>query len=55
MGVGMYNFKITCDNGNISIVRAKNRSTAIKLYIQAESCSMEWFCRHCVVRKTKEV
>ena len=45
----MYNFKIVCDNGTITIIRAKNRSTAIKLYCEAEGCGESWFCAHCKV------
>jgi hypothetical protein len=47
----MYEFKITCDNGTITIVRAKNRSTAIKLFCDAEGYSLEWVEKYCVVRK----
>jgi hypothetical protein len=47
----MYNFKIVCDNGNITVIRARTRSTAIKMYCTAEGCSEDWFCKHCVVRK----
>ena len=50
----MFNFKIKCDKGTITIVRARNRRTAIKLFIQAESCSAEWFSKHCKVRKITE-
>ena len=46
----MYNFRITCDNGTITVIRAKNRSTAIMLFCKAEGCPEEWFCKHCVVR-----
>lgn len=47
----MFDYKITCDNGTITVVRAKNRSTAIKLFCEAEGCQMEWVEKHCVVRK----
>lgn len=47
----MQDFKITCDNGNITVVSARQRSTAIELYIQSEGCSVEWFCKHCRVKK----
>jgi hypothetical protein len=46
----MYTFRITCDNGTINIVRARNRTTAIKLFCEAEGCSIEWVAEHCVVR-----
>ena len=51
----MYNFKITCDNGSISIIRAQKRQTAIMLYCKAEGCSVEWFCKHCKIRKMRVV
>ena len=51
----MYNFKIKCDNGTTTIIRAKKRETAIMLYCKAEGCSIEWFCEHCNIRKMKEV
>jgi hypothetical protein len=47
----MYEFKITCDNGTITVVWAKNRSTAIKLFCDAEGYSLEWVEKYCVVRK----
>ena len=46
----MYTFKITCDNGTINIIQARNRTTAIKLFCEAEGCSIEWVAEHCVVR-----
>jgi hypothetical protein len=46
----MYTFRITCDNGTINIVRARNRTTAIKLFCEAEGCSIDWVAKHCVVR-----
>lgn len=51
----MHNFKITCDNGAITIIRARNRETAIMLFCKAEGCSTEWFCEHCKIVKRSEV
>ena len=51
----MYNFRITCDNGAVCTIRARNRETAIMLYCKAEGCSTEWFLKHCTVRKMREV
>lgn len=51
----MHNFKITCDNGTITIISAKKRETAIMLYCKAEGCSMDWFCKHCTIIKKSEV
>jgi hypothetical protein len=47
--LSMSDYKITCDNGSITIIRANKRSTAIKLFCKAEGCSEFWFCAHCRV------
>lgn len=47
----MSDFKITCDNGLPTIIRANKRSTAIKLYCEAEGCCESWFYAHCKVTK----
>lgn len=54
-GYFMHNFKITCDNGAITIIRARNRETAVMLFCKAEGCSTEWFCEHCKIIKRSEV
>ena len=46
----MYNFKIQCDNGTTTIIRARNSETAMMLFCKAEGCSTEWFSKHCTVR-----
>ena len=51
----MHNFKITCDNGTTTIIRAHKRETAIMLFCKAEGCSVEWFLKHCTVIKMREV
>lgn len=51
----MYNFKIVCDNGTITVIRAMRRATAIMLFCKAEGCSEEWFHHHCKTRKMSEV
>ena len=51
----MHNFRITCDNGAVSIVRARCRGTAMMPFCKAEGCSVEWFSKHCVMRKVREV
>lgn len=43
----MSDYKIVCDNGTITIVRANKRSTAIKVFCEAEGCSEAWFSVHC--------
>ena len=54
-GYFMHNFKITCDNGAVTVIRAGKRETAIMLFCKAEGCSEEWFFKHCTVRKMREV
>jgi hypothetical protein len=51
----MHNFKITCDNGTITIIRARSKWTAAMLYCKAEGCSTDWFGKHCKIRKMSEV
>lgn len=51
----MHNFKIKCDNGTITIIRARCRETAIMLFCKAEGCSIEWCLEHCKIRKIREV
>ena len=47
----MFDFRITADNGTITIIRARERATAIKLYCEAEGCQIEYVERHCTVVK----
>ena len=47
----MHNFKIVCDNGNITVISARTRSRAIELFLEAEGCSAEWFSKHCKCKK----
>ena len=47
----MFDYRITCDNGAICVIRSKNRGTAIKLFCEAEGCSAEWFISHCTCKK----
>lgn len=47
----MVNFKITCDNGNVTVIRARTFRSAVDMFIEAEGCSVEWFCEHCKVRQ----
>lgn len=51
----MYNFKIVCDNGTITYIRARLRHTAIQLYCTAEGCPETWFYKHCRITKVSEV
>lgn len=47
----MFNFKITCDKGYSTLIRARTRNTAVKMYCLAEGCSEEWFWAHFKIRK----
>lgn len=50
----MFNFRIKCDNGAVSIYRAKDTGSAIKLFCEAEGCSVEWFVAHCKIELREE-
>ena len=45
----MIDYKIVCDNGTVTIIRANKRSTAIKLYCESEGCDKAWVKKHCRV------
>jgi hypothetical protein len=47
----MFNYKIVCDNGDVTVLRARTGSAAIKMYLEAMGCSETWFREHCKVRK----
>ena len=51
----MYNFRIICDNGAKCTIRARSKGTAMMLFCKAEGCSVEWFSKHCTIRKMREV
>ena len=51
----MHNFKITCDNGSTTVIRAVKRETAIMLFCKMEGCSSEWFLEHCTIKQMREV
>ena len=51
----MYNYRITCDNGETCTIRARHKETAIMLYCKAEGCSTAWFYAHCDIIKLSEV
>lgn len=46
----MHNFKIIHDTGRFTVIRAKTKSTAIKLFMVAEGCSRASFDEHYIVR-----
>lgn len=50
----MFDFRITCDNGVVSFVRANDRKMAIKLFCESEGCLKEYVEKHCKVRKMRE-
>ena len=51
----MNNYKITCDNGAVCIIRASSKQTAKMLFCKAEGCTEKWFKDHCTIRKVKEI
>jgi hypothetical protein len=50
----MFNFRIKCDNGAVCTIRAIDSGTAIKLFCEAEGCSIEWFLEHCTIELKEE-
>jgi hypothetical protein len=46
----MYNYKIIHDTGRFTVIRAKTKSTAIRLFLYAEGCSRASFDEHYIVR-----
>ena len=47
----MFNYKITCDKGYSTMLCARTRGTAVRLYCISEGCTEEWFWAHCKIRK----
>ena len=50
----MHNFKIIHDTGRTTVIRARTRAVAIKLFMIAEGCTRAAFDEHFVVRCAKE-
>lgn len=50
----MYDFEITHISGVKSFVRATNRSIAIRMFLEAEGVSMEYFENHYTIRRMKK-
>ena len=51
----MHDFRVTCDNGAVCIIRATTSETAMMLFCKGEGCSTEWFYKHCTIVKLSEV
>jgi hypothetical protein len=49
----MYNYKIIHDTGRFTVIRARTRATAIRLFLYAEGCSRASFDEHYIVRVQK--
>jgi hypothetical protein len=49
----MHNFKIIHDSGRVTVIRARTRAVAIKLFIIAEGCTRASFDEHYIVRVQK--
>ena len=50
----MYNFKIIHDSGRVTVIRARTRAVAIRLFCEGEGCSCAYVKDHCVVRRAKQ-
>lgn len=50
----MYDYKFTAENGVVSFVRAKDRSSAIKTFCEAEGCSVEYAKTHFKIQRMKQ-
>lgn len=46
----MFDFKIVDDNGTITYICAKNRSDAIKIYIEEKGAPNDYVKKHCLVK-----
>ena len=49
----MYNFKIIHDSGRVTVIRARTRAVAIRLFCEGEGCSRTYFADHSLVRRVK--
>lgn len=49
----MYNYKIIHDTGRFIVIRARTKSTAVRLFLYAEGCSRASFDEHYIVRVQK--
>jgi hypothetical protein len=49
----MYNYKIIHDTGRFTVIRARKKSTAVRLFLYAEGCSRASFDEHYIVRVQK--
>ena len=49
-GMMMFDFEISEDNGRITYICAKNRSDAIRLFIEEKGCSKDFVKRHYLVK-----
>ena len=49
----MYNYKIIHDTGRFTVIRARTKSTAVRLFLYSEGCSRASFDAHYIVRVQK--
>lgn len=47
----MYNYRIVNESGYATVIRARTRAVAIRLFCQSEGCSRAYVKDHCVVRR----
>lgn len=46
----MFNFRIVDSKGFVTVIRARTRAVAVKLFCESEMCSKAYVDNHCVVR-----
>lgn len=47
----MFNFRIVNDKGRVTVIRARTKAVAVKLYCESEMCSRAYVDKHCIVRR----
>ena len=49
----MHDYRFTADTGVVSFVIARNRSTVIRIFCEAEGCDIEYVENHCKITRLK--
>ena len=48
--INMFNFRIVDSKGFVTVIRARTKAAAVKLFCESEMCSKAYVDNHCVVR-----
>lgn len=46
----MFNYRIVDAKGFVTVIRARTKAVAVKLYCESEMCSKAYVDKNCVVR-----